>query len=278
MHITNLAYFYQFFDADIVRVIAAHDYFPDPVKKVTPNFSIYEHKLSERVATAEQFKVDLTRAAQSVKNDGIILNSLTHVMLLDDELSAWDFWCSLPGIIFFFFSALTLGLCVATFYLIISVRKLITAILILQAVTKQVSAEFTFDFYRRSVPNPPSDSNTTTANFFEITFRENGYYILTGLVLTFGFLCPFFLFYRFWVKAKRSSTVSFSIRTVTSHVSCIISLLTLTGVPSHYKITSPDLIANLRLSETRCKSFLAYDWISWQIMHTALGTEHKLSS
>jgi len=79
-HVTNLAYLYQFFDADIVRVIPAHDYYPDPVKIVTPNFFIYEHKLSERVATSEQFRVDLTRVAQSVKNDGIILNSLIHAM------------------------------------------------------------------------------------------------------------------------------------------------------------------------------------------------------
>jgi len=234
MHITNLAYRYQFFDADIVRVIAAHDYYPDPVKIVTPNFSIYEHKLSETVTTAEQFRVDLTTAAQSVKNYGIILNSLTHAMLLDDELSAWDFWISLPGIILLGFSALTLSLCMATFYLIISVRNLITAILVLQAVTNQVSAELTFDFYGRSVPNPPSDSNTTTANFFKITFCENGLYILTGLVLTFGFLCLFFLTHRLWVKAKRSSALSFSIRIVTSHVSC-------TGVPSDYKITSPEI-------------------------------------
>jgi len=113
-HVKNLAYLYQFFYADIVRVIAAHDYYPDPVKIVTPNFSIYEHKLSERVATSEQFRVDLTRAAQSVKNDGIISNSLTHATLLEDELSAWDFWFSLPEIILLVFSALTLGLCMAT--------------------------------------------------------------------------------------------------------------------------------------------------------------------
>jgi len=191
MQITNLAYLYQFFHADIVRVIAAHDYYLDPVKIVTLNFSIYEHKLSERVATAEQFRVDLTRAAQFFKNDGITLNFLTDAMLLEDELSAWDFWFSLPGIILLVFSALTLGLCAATFYLIISVRKLITTILILQALAKQVSAELTFDFYGRSVPDPISVSNTTTAKIFVITFPENGYYILTRLVQTFDFCVSF---------------------------------------------------------------------------------------
>jgi len=59
-------------------------------------------------------------------------------------------------------------------------------------------------------------------------------------------------------------------------VSCIISLLTLIGIPSDYKITSPDFIANLRLNETRRKSLLEYDWTNLQITHIALGTEHKL--
>jgi len=111
----------------------------------------------------------------------------------------------------------------------------------------------TFDFYGRSVPDPPSVNSTAMANFFVITFRENGYYILTGLVLTFGFLCLFFLIHRLWVKAKKSSHLSFSIRIVSSQVSCIVSLLTLTGVPSDYMIISPDFIANLRLSEIRCQ-------------------------
>jgi len=121
------------------------------------------------------------------------------------------------------FFALTLGLCVATFYLIISVQKLITAIVIPQTLTKQVSAELTFDFYGRSVPDPPSVNSTAMANFFVITFRENGYYILTGIVLTFGFLCLFFLIHRLWVEAKKSSHLSFSIRIVSSQVSCIVS-------------------------------------------------------
>jgi len=191
LHITNLAYLYQFFDTSLVGVIAAHDYYPNPVKIVTPDFSIFEHKLSERVATADQFKVDLTKAAQSVKTDGIILNSLTHAMLLEDQLSAWAFWFSLPGIILLIFSAPTLGLCIATFYLIISVRKLIMEIIILQALTKQVSAELTFNFNGHSIVSPAS--NITTRNYFEITICENCFDILTGLILTSGFLCLFFL-------------------------------------------------------------------------------------
>jgi len=130
-------------------------------------FQFTKHKLSDRVATAEQFRVDLTRTAQSVKNDGIILNSLTHAKLLDNELSAWDFWFSLPGIILLVFSALTLGLCIATFYLIISVQKLIVAIIILQALTKQVSADLTFDCYGRNVVGDVVSpaGNITTTNF-----------------------------------------------------------------------------------------------------------------
>jgi len=198
-------------------------------------------------------------------------------MLLEDELLAWEIRFSLPGIILLVFSALTLGLCVATFYLIISVRKLLSAILILQALTKQVSAEFNFNFYGRSVPEPPSVDNTTMGNFFVITSCENGYYILTGFVLFFGFLCLTFLIHRLWVKAKKSFHLSFSIGIVSTQVSYIVSLLTLTGVPSDYKITSPDFIANLRLNESRCKSFLEYDWTNVGIPHIALGTEHKLS-
>jgi len=51
----------------------------------------------------------------------------------------------------------------------------------------------------------------------------------------------------------------------------------LTEVPSDYKIISPDFIANLRLSESRCKPLLEYDWTTLGIIHIALGTEHKVS-
>jgi len=60
-------------------------------------------------------------------------------------------------------------------------------------------------------------------------------------------------------------------------VSVIISLLSLPGLLSDYKIISPDFIANLRLNEIRCMSFLEYDWKNLQITHTALGSENKLS-
>jgi len=60
-------------------------------------------------------------------------------------------------------------------------------------------------------------------------------------------------------------------------MSCIVSLHTLTGVPSDYKIMSSDFIANLRLNKSRCKSFLEHDWTNLGITHIALGTEHKLS-
>jgi len=62
-----------------------------------------------------------------------------------------------------------------------------------------------------------------------------------------------------------------------SHVSVIIFLLSLPRLLSGYKITSPGFIANLRLNETGCKSFSEYDLKNWQITHTALGSEHKLS-
>jgi len=98
-------------------------------------------------------------------------------------------------------------------------------------------------------------------NIAYITFRENGFYILTGLILNFWGFVPVLSLSQIFGKSQTFVKSVFPIHIRTTHVSVMHHFITHTtaGLLSDYKITSPDFIANLRLNETRCKSFLDYD-------------------
>ena len=57
----------------------------------------FEHKVSEKFAADRKLKVDLERAAEAVREDGVIMNNVEEAVILREIPLENDYWISMPG-------------------------------------------------------------------------------------------------------------------------------------------------------------------------------------
>ena len=108
---------------------------------------MYKHDLMQKDASSQQSKWVLSKAAEQVKSDGVVINTLTHAVLLQSYNDIYTYWFSLPGVLFEILSVIVIALVVVMIYVVKSIEEIMVALLILEEVCKPpAESKLAFDF------------------------------------------------------------------------------------------------------------------------------------
>ena len=97
-HISNVPLLMRFFELQELSLIKGDSLLQTPLKvRNLPTFNLYKRNLSETFAQDDKLKTSLDRAAVQVKNDQVIVNSLSEAIVLGKVVVNDEFFLSTPG-------------------------------------------------------------------------------------------------------------------------------------------------------------------------------------
>ncbi|KAK3097873.1 hypothetical protein FSP39_014042 [Pinctada imbricata] len=147
VHPVNLALLQEFFDETKLMNIFGDTTFTKPINLSVPEFQFYNHSFSSIVANDQKAHLSLKKIAKAVKNDQKIFKTLSEP-LLDGVISISADWPDLNAILAFSsLGAATLALFLCTF-MFCKMRKMATALYILQQVQTVTSSTVPSFIYR----------------------------------------------------------------------------------------------------------------------------------
>ncbi len=286
-YITNVALLYSLFKQDTARILSASTYQPEEVEIRAPNITIYRTALTELDTSNVKVTLDLKKAAQQIKNDKEVAASLTHVLLLEEDKTeeGFLFWLTLPGFIIEGLGGTVVILLIIVVTTAVQIRKMATAVAILQALVATAESKLTFDFFEerneKNKPEPELFQGNGTTNFkiFEIFNydRNTLALIIMSVVLTLliiGCILQYILLC--WRRNRYSQKFHIIMKLASSKQTTEITLLTLTGSPEDFYFTSKEFIKDIKIEGGFLRDTVSYDWKSFTAVNL-LGDQTKLT-
>lgn len=266
LHPVNLALLTQFFDEDRLKHLLGDTTFPSQVTLEVPDFRIYSHNMSNLLAADTEQHLNLKKMALAAKKDAQIFQTLTEPLLTGD-IQLQSEWPDLNAILIFitftigFLSFIT---CICLFY---KVRKMATAMFILQQVSQAKSQTVpSFIYHAPTTRQNSADDETNIINNF-ISSEFSWIHASVVLSITVLVLLVIIMIFVYKKKSKKATIIALEI---TSGGNCVIvPVVSLSLCPSYWDITTPNIPRVTMSSFPSCKLFTT--WRNFTITNKLTG-------
>jgi hypothetical protein len=268
-HITNIALISQFFNNNTIESLSA-DLLQASAPQITlPEFKFYTHNISEKFAQDNKIKLDLSKAAKSIVDDGVIIQGLSEAVVLGEIAVDSNFWLSIPGFTLEGALGLNLILIINMFYLLFRVRQLAIIVMVLQANLIKANAQqpFVLNYYDKinQVTNETDAVLPMHSVFVTVTARVWPYLLacLVALAMVLN------LTYKLWKTICKPKSLNMHFHVMLEFTanqrSTFIKILKLNGQASDYRAIATDYIRNITIEGfLRPKLRFCWDTIVFQ--------------
>ena len=229
VHPVNLALLQQFFDDSKLDSIFGDTRFPKPINFTFPQFQFYNHTFSDVLANDRKDHLSLTKIAKAVKKDQKIFHNLAEP-LLDGLIEIPQSWPDFNSIIAFSAIAIAvISICISIF-MCCKVRKMTTALLLMQQVQSAVSSTVpSFVFKVES----PTTASVTDSIISEFSWMHAS--VIVGAIVFIIMLIVLVLM----CKSKTKRCTFLALELTTGGDCAIVPIIHLSLCPSNYKISKP---------------------------------------
>lgn len=253
-HLTNLAVLLNFFGNDTLQLIQGDTLLYEEAQISLPPLRFFEHKINEKVAQDRKLKIDLMKASEAIKTDGIILNGLSEAIVTGEVKTGEAFWTSIPGFVSEINSAIILLLIFNVCYLLFRVRKLSITVMVLQTNALKTHADqpLVFNYFKSidSLTNTSSiaDSSSALHTIIIQTTERLWPYLLVCFI---GVTLMLFTGYKIWKHTCKQSEInikfSMMLEINSNQRSVFVKILDLFGQPQDFRVTAEDFIRDLKV-------------------------------
>jgi len=219
-----------------------------------PPLKFFEHEITERFAADKKIKIDLAKASDAIKTNGVILNSLSEAIITGDVRTDGTFWYSIPGVVSEVSSGVLLLLILNTCYLLFRVRKLSITVMVLQNnMLKTHSAQPLAFNYFSQISSKSNESWTTDPDsplhtVIVQTTEKIWPYLLVCFV---GVALMMAVCYKIWKRmCKRldlNLQFSMMLEFSSNQRSVFVKVMELFGQPQDFRITAEDFIRDIKV-------------------------------
>ena len=262
LHPLNLALLQHFFDDTKLGSLFGDTTFPSPINLSVPQFRIYNHSFNEVLANDKKFHLSLRKMSEAARNDQVIFSNLAEP-LIDGEITIPDDWPDTNAIMIF----VTMG--VATISLIFCVysfckmRKMATALLVLQQTAKARSATLPSFIYDSKDQMHSIETDMSNTLKLELSYTHA---IIAICCFVFVVLatCAIIVY-----RSKRTQGTTLLLEMTSGGYCATVPLVHLNLCPSYWHISKPT-IKNLDISSFPwCKLYAT--WSPFLITNKASG-------
>jgi len=284
--ITNLGILQHFFDNETLKTMNGQTLLIEEPKISLPPFKFFEHKISEKFAQDKKIKIDLEKAAEAVRTDGVILNSLSEAIVTGSIITVSDsFWFSTAGFVVEVSGGVILMLFLNVCYLLFRVRQLAITVLVLQAHILKVQADqpVIFNYFnqgRESVGTNSTEASSSSPLHTIIVYTTIKLwpYVLACLV---GIALILFLSHKVWKnmcrKLELNMRFDFMLEFSANQRSIFVPLAHLYGNPADFRVAAEDFIRDIRIEGFLCPK-LKFIWETLYLTDRATGEKFTIKT
>lgn len=256
LHPVNLALLQHFFDKSYVKNILADTNFRTALNITIPKLKLYEHEMSNVLAADTKAHLSLSKMAAVAKKDEVIFQSLTEP-LLENQIQLSSDWPDMNDILLLGTMGVTVLLMILLFYTFFKVRKLSTALLVLQQVQQVKSLSTTVpNFIYKPKTIAPQLSQSLS---LDLKWEHANFVLLFFILL---FIVVYIL--KKFCKTQKRSTICLEISNGEKCV--LLDIAQLSRCPSSYHINVPASISDFYI-EGHCMSYkLTVSWPGFSIV------------
>ena len=284
-HVTNLGMLLHFFDLNTtLRSISGKTLLAEPAEVNLPSLRFFEHEVSEKFAADRKLKVDLERAAEAVREDGVIMNNVGEAVVLGEIPLQNNYWISMPGFVSLASSGLILLLILNVCYLLFRVRKLAIVVMVLQNHALKTKAQQAMVFNYYNTGSLPSANNLTAVSSAPLhtiivdTTAQIWPYLLATLV---GLALVIGMAYKIWKhtckKPELNTKFHVMLEFASNQRSVFVGVLKLFGQPNDYRATAEDFIKEIRVEGCICPK-LKFTWNTLCLTDTITGEVFRIKT
>jgi hypothetical protein len=184
-HITNLAIIQKFFPLETFQDLETSELLQLPIKIEVPDFKFFEHEAKTRTAEISQQQLDLDKVVQAVKEDNIIVGSLSEAMILGDVDIGQAFWVSTPGIVVSTIAGLIILMIISIIFMMLKIMRMGTALAVLQQIPR-IKAQLEFVYNKAPIQVELETNSTSGESLHKLAIEmssKTGPMAITILVL-----------------------------------------------------------------------------------------------
>lgn len=229
--------------------------FPKQVTLKVPDFKLYSHNMTSIVVADQEQHLSLTKMAQAARKDEQIFKTLTEPLLTGD-IQLQSEWPDTNAILIFISLGIGIFLFFICAYLFLKVRKMATAMFILQQVSQAKSQEVPSFIYNAATTTARNDeARPNISDFISSEFS----WMHASVILSVTVLIMLVTIVIFYYKNKAKNKTTMIALEITSGGSCVIvPIVPLSLCPSYWNITTP-LIKKITISSFPfCKLFTVW--------------------
>ena len=271
-HLTNIPLLLGFFSNDTIKDLRGDTTFEMLPNITIPRFKFYENSVTNKFAVDKKMKLDLAKAVDSIRNDDVIVNSLSESLLLGEIKIGDDFWWSVPGILTESCAAVLILLIIVVVYLTFRIHYLTVTVLVLQKAMKSKADQLVLNYYQQFENEVNmtqfGQKQQTFTILLEVTSQFFPHLIAVLLAITVAVFCLFKLI-RKLCKPKVSDELEMALefRNVESESDDVdnrkpifVSVLKLFGQIDDYNVKASDFIQSVKITGSYFMPKLGFHW------------------
>lgn len=260
LHPVNLALLQKFFDTSFVKNILADTTVNKALNVTLPNLKLYQHKMSNVIAADTKSHLSLSKMTATAKKYAVIFQSLAEP-LLDGQIQLDSDWPNTDNILLYITTTATILLTTVLALTILKLRKLVTALLVLEKVQKAKSMVTELpSFIYKANSNIPNKESSTINFSIDLTWDQANFILLSAL--SFVFIAILWKHYQFKIKSKLCLEI-------TCGEKCVwLDNIQLPMCPTYYNINVPTSISDLEIKGPWYSPKLYVSWPDFTIKNT----------
>lgn len=256
----NLALLQEFFNNSKLVSIFGDTTFRKPIQSMVPNLKIYNHSFSRILADDRSFHLSLKKLANAAKKDQIAFKSLAEP-LLDGQIFLDSDYFDTKSILLYATLTGTVISIIASVIMMLKLRKLATALIVLQRVASVKSFESTdlpSFIYENLDKQIETDTDIKNSFFSEFGWIQASVALAIIVLIILIIIIVLLLF----LLKRQKETILFL--EITSGGDCVtIPIIYLPLCPSYWNISQVDIEDVTLASFPSCTMFVK--WNNFQI-------------
>ncbi|MES9881484.1 MAG: envelope fusion protein [Sedimenticola sp.] len=257
LHPVNLILLQTFFDERTTEHLLADTTFPNPVNVSVPQFKLYEHKMDDILADDTKNHLSLKKMAEKAKQDEVIFKSLTEP-LLEGMIPIPTSWPDLNGILILVALGIGIAFGILGLWAFRKIRKLSTAVLVLQKLQKAHGLPTHPSFIYSQVTDSVESVNS---NIFDIELEWNHVTFVFNLIIL---LCLVIIIVKL-VRKRNTENPYICLEISTAEQCLLLPIMKMPLCPSQCQIHVPHSITNMFICGSWYAPILSVSWPEFYI-------------
>ena len=256
VHPVNLILLQHFFTNKYTDNIFADTTFTNPVNMTVPNFKLYKHNMKDILADDNKAHLSLSKMAESAKKDATIFQSLAESML-DGEVTIESNWPDLNAILILVTMGTTVLSSLLLFWTFFKLRKMATAITVLQQCQRIESLPTTVPSFIYKSNQPVNSSEVFNLDLTVLKWDQ----AIFAVVFV---MCCLLIYLLFRIRSK-NETPKICVEVTNTQQCVLIEIASLPLCPSQCTIQPPTSIVDIDVGGSFCKPFLSAQWKDFSV-------------